>query len=414
MIKRDLVILGGGSAGMSAAIEARKQGIESILIIEKEDCLGGILNQCIHSGFGLVEFNEELTGPEFLTRFVDQVNELGIEYKLGATVTNISSDKVVTYFSKEDGKVEVEAKAIIFTMGCYERSAGQIELGGKRISGVITAGSAQKYLNIYGYLVGKEIVILGSGDIGLIMARRMTLEGAHVICVCEVMPYCNGLARNVAQCLNDFNIPLYLSTTIKEVKGKDHVESVVLVDVDIDQNQIEGTEREVKCDTLMLSVGLIPYLGLLNNLGLDYDRNGRLKVNQYLETSMDGLFAAGNVLHVHDIVDYVVEEAREAGRGAAHYLKEGISNETLYLVSFDENISYIIPHEVSSDIKDDFTLKFRVKSTLKDAYIYVFNGEEMIYKEYRTAVIPSEMVMVKIKKEKIKLPLNLKVEVRTR
>ncbi len=399
---------------MSAAIEARKQGIESILIIEKEDCLGGILNQCIHSGFGLVEFNEELTGPEFLTRFVDQVNELGIEYKLGATVTNISSDKVVTYSSREDGKVEVEAKAIIFTMGCYERSAGQIELGGKRISGVITAGSAQKYLNIYGYLVGKEIVILGSGDIGLIMARRMTLEGAHVICVCEVMPYCNGLARNVAQCLVDFNIPLYLSTTIKEVRGKDHVESVVLVDVDKDQNQIEGTEREVKCDTLMLSVGLIPYLGLLNNLGLDYDKNGRLKVNQYLETSMDGLFAAGNVLHVHDIVDYVVEEAREAGRGAALYLKEGISNDSLSPVSYDENISYIIPHQISSDIKDDFTLKFRVKSTLKDATIFVYNGDEVIYREYRTAVIPSEMVMVKIKKEKIILPLNLKVEVRTR
>ncbi len=411
MIKKDLVIIGGGSAGMGAALEARKAGITSILIIEKEDTLGGILNQCIHTGFGLIEYNEELTGPEFLTRLEDKVKENKIEYKLNSAVTDISKDKVVTYFNKEEGLKEVHAKAIIYACGCYERNAGQIELGGRRISGIITAGSAQKYLNIYGYLVGKKIVILGSGDIGLIMARRFTLEGAKVICVAELSPYCNGLNRNVVQCLNDFDIPLYLSTTVKEVKGKDHVEGVTLVSVDSSGNYIEGTEKEITCDTLCLSVGLLPYLGPLNNLSLETDKGGRISTNQYKESSLCGLFICGNALHVHDIVDYVVEEAREAARGVKLYLEKKLEKETKSKVNYDKNISYVVPQYISSPVIDDFTLKFRVKENFKDASIYLYNNDTLISKTYYTALVPSQMVMINVKKDKLSEPINLSLKI---
>ncbi len=410
----DLVIIGGGSAGLSAAIEAKKEGIDSILILEKEDSLGGILNQCIHTGFGLIEFGEELTGPEFVERFEDIVYSKGIEYRVGTTVSDISKEKEVTYFNKEEGEVVVKARAIIYSAGCYERNAGAIELGGPRLSGIITAGSAQKYLNIYGYLVGRKIVILGSGDIGLIMARRMTLEGAKVECICEVMPFCNGLNRNVVQCLNDFNIPLYLSTTIKEVKGKDHVEGVILVDVDEHQNQIPGTEREIECDTLLLSVGLVPYLGLLTKLDLKKDKRGQIEVNQYHESSLAGLFMCGNALHVHDIVDYVVEEGREAARGAATYLKDEIVDEESVPVLYDNNISYIVPQNVYPTLHGDVTLKFRVRANIPDAYVCVYNGETLVKKEYHSALIPSEMVMVTLKKEKLAQPVNLSVRIETR
>ncbi len=411
MIKKDLVIIGGGSAGMAAALQAYKEGITSILIIEKEETLGGILNQCIHTGFGLIEYNEELTGPEFLTRLEDKVKENKIEYKLNSTVTDISKDKVVTYFNKEEGLKEVHAKAIIYACGCYERNAGQIELGGRRISGIVTAGSAQKYLNIYGYLVGKRIVILGSGDIGLIMARRFTLEGAKVICVAELSPYCNGLNRNVVQCLNDFDIPLYLSTTVKEVKGKDHVEGVTLVSVDSSGNYIDGTEKEITCDTLCLSVGLLPYLGPLNNLSLETDKGGRISTNQYKESSLSGLFICGNALHVHDIVDYVVQEAREAAHGAKLYLDKKLEKESKSKVNYDQNISYIVPESISSPIRDDFTLKFRVRENFKDASIFLYNNDTLISKTYYTALVPSQMVMINVRKDKLTEPVNLSVKI---
>ncbi|MCD8209821.1 MAG: NAD(P)/FAD-dependent oxidoreductase [Coprobacillus sp.] len=410
----DLVIIGGGSAGLSSALEAKKQGIESILILEKEDKLGGILNQCIHTGFGLIEFKEELSGPEFLDRFITKIKQEGIEYRVNTTVSDITKEKVVTYFNSEEGQVSVKAKAIIYSAGCYERSAGQIELGGPRLSGIITAGSAQKYLNIYGYLVGRKIVILGSGDIGLIMARRMTLEGAKVECVCEIMPYCNGLNRNVVQCLEDFNIPLYLSTTVKEVKGKDHVESVILVDVDGHQNQILGTEREIKCDTLLLSVGLIPYVGLLEKLDLEKDKRGQISVNQYNETSLKGLFLCGNCLHVHDIVDYVVQEARSSAVGATLYLKNEIQDEESSSVIYDSNISYVIPQKVLASLLSDITLKFRVRANIRDAYVCVYNNDKLLKREYHTGLIPSEMVMTTIKKEKVKPPINLSVRIETK
>ncbi|MCD8194798.1 MAG: NAD(P)/FAD-dependent oxidoreductase [Coprobacillus sp.] len=414
MIKKDLVIIGGGSAGMGAALQANKLGIKSILIIEKEDTLGGILNQCIHTGFGLIEYKEELTGPEFLTRLEDKVKEEGIEYKLSSTVLSVSKDKVVTYSNSKEGVREVHAKAIIYAGGCYERNAGEIELGGKRISGIITAGQAQKYLNIYGYLVGKKIVILGSGDIGLIMARRFTLEGAKVICVAELSPYCNGLNRNVVQCLNDFDIPLYLSTTVKEVKGKDHVESVTLVSVDSKGTPIEGTEREIECDTLCLSVGLVPYLGPLNNLDLVKDKAGRIAVNQYKESSLPGLFICGNALHVHDIVDYVVEEAREAAKGAKAYLDNELSSQTETKITYGSNINYVVPQSVATPILTDFTLKFRVRSNLKDVSVYIYNNDTLISKTNYTALIPSQMVMINLKKDKLEEPINLSIKVEER
>ena len=260
----DLIVIGSGAAGMAAAIEAKKNGVDDILILEKDERLGGILNQCIHNGFGLTEFKEELTGPEYLQRFVDVVKELKIPYKLNAQVIDLSKDKVVTYSSKEDGLVKVQAKAIVMATGCYERNAGAIMLPGDRCSGVITAGTAQRYLNINGLMVGKRVVILGSGDIGLIMARRLTLEGAKVLCVSELMPYSAGLNRNIQQCLIDFDIPLYLSRTVSKVIGKDRLEKVVLSAVDENLQIIPGTEMEFECDTLILSVGLIPYISLLN------------------------------------------------------------------------------------------------------------------------------------------------------
>ena len=316
----DLVVIGGGSAGMASAIQAKKDGIDDILILEKDECLGGILNQCIHNGFGLTEFKEELTGPEYVTRFVDEVKALDIPYKLNAQVTDITSDKKVTYSSKEDGLVTVQAKAIVVATGCFERTAGQIQIPGDRCSGIITAGTAQKYLNIHGFMCGKKIVILGSGDIGLIMARRLTLEGAKVICVSEIMPYSNGLNRNIAQCLDDYNIPLYLSRSVSKVIGKDRLEKVILSAVDEKMQFVPGTEMEIECDTLILSVGLIPYVSLLKYINCPISSTKGAVVNEHMETMIDGIFSAGNCLHVHDVVDFVTDEGRLAGHGAALYL----------------------------------------------------------------------------------------------
>ena len=382
----DLVIIGSGAAGMAAAIEAKKNGIDDLLILEKDERLGGILNQCIHNGFGLTEFKEELTGPEYLQRFVDQVIELGIPYKLNAQVTDLSKDKVVTYSSKEDGLVKLQAKAIIMATGCYERNAGAIMLPGDRPSGVITAGTAQRYLNINGLMVGKRVVILGSGDIGLIMARRLTLEGAKVLCVSEIMPYSNGLNRNIQQCLIDYDIPLYLSRTVSKVVGKDRLEKVVLSAVDENLHIIPGTEMEFECDTLILSVGLIPYVSLLN----------------YIDCPISGIFTCGNCLHVHDVVDFVSQEARLAGQSAALYLKNQINNnEDRIKIKAGNNISYVLPQFVLKNSVNDLTFKFRVRKPLKDQVVFIRSGETVLAKFVKSALIPSEMVMVNLSKDKL-------------
>ncbi len=400
MLNRDLVIIGGGSAGMAAAVKAHELGVKDILILEKNNYLGGILNQCIHNGFGLHEFKEELTGPEFMTRFSDQVNALGIEYRLNSNVINVSNDKVVTYSNKEEGVVEVKAKAIILTAGCYERNAGAIQIAGDRPSGIYTAGQAQLYLNCYGYLVGKKVFILGSGDIGLIMARRMTLEGAKVLGVAELMPYSAGLNRNIVQCLQDFNIPLYLSHTVKEVKGKKHLEKVVIAKVDDHMKFIPGTEMEFDVDTLLLSVGLIPNVDLFNELPLSFSKTRGAKVNQAMETEIPGIFSAGNVLHVHDLVDYVVSEAKEAAIGAKLYLDGKLTHKGhKYDVIPGNGVGYVVPQVVYiDDASDSISFKFRVAHPFKDVNIYIKDGETVLKKIFKPAIIPSEMEIVNIPK----------------
>ena len=400
MRKVDLLIIGGGSAGMAAAIKAYDEGIKDILILEKGEFLGGILNQCIHNGFGLHEFKEELTGPEFLTRFVNQVEERHIPYKLNSYVTSLTKDKVVTYVNSSEGAVQIEAKAIIMAAGCLERSAGAIGIPGERPAGVITAGQAQLYLNEYGYLVGKKVFILGSGDIGLIMARRMTLEGAKVLGVAELMPYSNGLNRNIQQCLIDFNIPLYLSHTVTNIIGKDKLEAIEISKVDDKLQPIKGTEQRFDVDTLMLSVGLLPNNALLNNIGIPQSRSRGSCVNEHMETEVEGIFSCGNVLHVHDLVDYVVEEGRLAGLGAATYLK-GKLNKGEHGISTiaGDGIGYVVPSTIDLDnAMDSIEIKFRVRKPSKNVYIEYSCDGNVIKKVYKMAIIPSEMEIYKLDK----------------
>ena len=399
----DLVVIGSGAAGMAAAIEAKKNGVDDILILEKDERLGGILNQCIHNGFGLTEFKEELTGPEYLQRFVEQVKELKIPYKLNSQVIDLSKDKVVTYSNKEDGLVKLQAKAIVMATGCYERNAGAIMLPGDRCSGVITAGTAQRYLNINGLMVGKRVVILGSGDIGLIMARRLTLEGAKVLCVSELMPYSAGLNRNIQQCLIDFDIPLYLSRTVSKVIGKNgRLEKVILSAVDDKLQIIPGTEMEFECDTLILSVGLIPYISLLNYIDCPTSSTRGAVVNQYMETMVDGIFTAGNCLHVHDVVDFVSDEARLAGRSAALYLQNKINNkENRINIKPGNGLSYVLPQFILENSLEDVVIKFRVRRPVQDQIVWIKSGETVIMKQIKPVMIPSEMVMIKIAKDKL-------------
>ncbi len=403
MAKRDLVIIGGGSAGMAAAISAYDAGIRDILILERGNMLGGILNQCIHNGFGLQYFKEELTGPEFLTRFANEVKARGIEYKLGANVLSISKEKVVSYVCQEDGAVDVEAKAIIMAAGCYERSSGAIGIPGERPAGVITAGQAQLYLNEYGYLVGKKVFILGSGDIGLIMARRMTLEGAKVLGVAELMPYSNGLNRNIQQCLIDFDIPLYLSHTVSKVIGKGKLEAIEISQVDEKLQPIPGTEKRFEVDTLLLSIGLIPNNDLLDKMGIPTSSTRGSEVNDNLETAIPGVFSCGNVLHVHDLVDYVVEEGRVAGLGAAKYLKGELKPSTAIMPTKPgDGIGYVVPARVELDNCDEsVTVKFRVRKPRKNVYIVYSQGETIVKRVLKTAIIPSEMEITRLPKDKL-------------
>ncbi|MBO7614593.1 MAG: FAD-dependent oxidoreductase [Bacilli bacterium] len=398
----DLVVIGGGSAGMAAALQARKEGIQDILILEKEDSLGGILTQCIHNGFGLTEFKEELTGPEYLQRFVDQVVEEKIPYECGAQVLDLSRDKVITY--SKDGKFEtLQAKAIVMATGCYERSAGAIQTPGDRCSGIITAGAAQKYCNIKGYMVGKRVVILGSGDIGLIMARRLTLEGAKVICVSEIMPYSAGLNRNIQQCLKDYDIPLYLSRSVSRTIGKDRLEKVILSAVDEKMSFIPGTEMEIECDTLVLSVGLIPYISLLNNIDCPTSSTKGAVVNNYMETMIDGIFSCGNCLHVHDVVDFVTDEGRTAGHGAALYLQNKIHKENDVNTVAGNGVSYVVPQFINKNAEENVTLKLRVRTPLKDQWVLIKSGGNVIQKVFKSAVIPSEMLLLTLSKDKLSL-----------
>lgn len=413
MISKDLIVVGGGSAGLASAISAFDNGIKDILILERNGELGGILNQCIHPGFGLHHFHEELTGPEYARKYIDELDARKIDYFLNTQVISISSDKIVTFINK-DGVQSIKAKAIIFAAGCNERTRGQISTPGYRPKGVYTAGLAQRYLNIEGRLVGKKVYILGSGDIGLIMARRMTLEGAQVLGVSEIMPYSNGLKRNIAQCLNDFNIPLRLSNTVTKIYGKDRLEGIEISDVDANLQPIKGTEKYIECDTLLLSVGLYPFNSLLKEAGcaVNKENKGSL-VDQNLETSIEGIFSTGNVLHVHDLVDFVSEESERAGVNAAKYIlgKRGKTINQIE-VTHTQNIAYVIPSliNVRSD-KEDIIFSFRVKKNIKKAQIIFKSPAKTLYYSVKTNLMPAEMIKIKVKELELNGYDKLSIEV---
>ena len=390
----DLVIVGGGPAGLAAATAAYDAGVRDLVILEREETLGGILNQCIHNGFGLHTFKEELTGPEYAARFESLVYERGIDYKLGATVINVSADKVVTYVSESEGLAKISAKAIVLTCGCRERPRGGINIAGARAAGIFSAGTAQKLVNIQGLMPGKQVVILGSGDIGLIMARRMTFEGAKVKAVVELMPYSSGLNRNIVQCLNDFDIPLKFSQTVVDIKETNvRVSSVVIAQVDEKLNPILSTAEEIPCDTLLLSVGLLPENELAGYAGVELSpiTNGAV-VDDQMMTSVDGIFECGNVLHVHDLVDYVSEESAHAGRCAANYVLQG-AQKCEYLPTVGTNgVRYVVPQKIRKDDNyEQISLRMRVANAFKKVEIAVLLDGEKIVSRKKPIVTPGEM-----------------------
>ncbi|MBR0424968.1 MAG: FAD-dependent oxidoreductase [Clostridia bacterium] len=397
-MKHDLIILGGGPAGLAAAIAAYDAGLKDILIVERDKELGGILNQCIHNGFGLHTFSEELTGPEYAARFIEGVKAREIPYLLNTMALHVSRDKMVTLINRTDGIQTVEAKAIIFAMGCRERSRGALNIPGYRPAGIYSAGTAQRLVNIEGFLPGREVVILGSGDIGLIMARRLTLEGAKVKVVAELMPYSGGLKRNIVQCLDDYGIPLKLSHTVVDIRGKKRVEGVTIAAVDANNRPIPGTEEDYTCDTLLLSCGLIPENELSREMGVAINpvTNGPT-VNESLETSIPGVFAAGNVLHVHDLVDFVSEEAAAAGRAAAAYVRQGDAKRHEIPVRFEGGVRYTVPSTIDpSFVQDAVTVRFRVGSVMKNRIVSVWMDGERAQKKRRQIMAPGEMEEIKL------------------
>ena len=400
-MKRDIVIIGGGPAGLAAAEAAVQAGARDVLILERDTRLGGILNQCIHNGFGLHTFKEELTGPEYAARFEARVRALQIEYKLGTMVLSISPKKTVTAVSREEGLVTIEAKAVILAMGCRERARGALNIPGFRPAGIFSAGTAQRLVNMEGYMPGREVVILGSGDIGLIMARRMTLEGAKVRVVAELQPYSGGLKRNIVQCLDDYGIPLKLSHTVTEIHGKERVTGVTISAVDENLKPIPGTEEFYSCDTLLLSVGLIPENELSTGAGVALSRvtNGPV-VNESLETNVPGIFACGNVLHVHDLVDYVSEEASAAGRAAAIYLQQGEQREDKAIhINASGGVRYTVPSIIRpAHMPETLTVRFRVDNIYKNRFVSVYFGDTRVQHRKKTVLAPGEMEQIVLKR----------------
>ena len=406
MISYDIVIVGGGPAGLAAAASAKEAGTDSILIIERDRELGGILNQCIHNGFGLHTFKEELTGPEYANRFIEKVLGLGIEYRLDTMVMDISADKVVTAMNRADGMFQIKAKAVILAMGCRERPRGALNIPGYRPAGIYSAGTAQRLVNMEGYMPGREVVILGSGDIGLIMARRMTFEGAIVKVVAELMPFSGGLKRNIVQCLDDYGIPLKLSHTVIDIEGKERVSAVTIAKVGPDMKPIPGTEERYTCDTLLLSTGLIPENELSRGAGVEINPvTSGPAVNEILETSIPGVFACGNVLHVHDLVDYVSEESSRAGANAAAYVQNGCRDSKegtdIKLVATD-GARYTVPGTVNiSRMDDNLTVRFRVGAVFKDSYVSVYFDDERVQHRKKRIMAPGEMEQIIIQKKKL-------------
>ena len=388
------VVIGGGCGGLAAAAKLKQEGLKDVVLIEKDAELGGVLNQCIHNGFGLTTFKEQLSGPSFAERYEDQVREAGVEVKLNTMVTHMSSDKIIEYVNREEGYQKLQADIIILSVGCYERSRGALAISGQRPTGVYTAGQAQKYLNIDGYMVGKRVFILGSGDIGLIMARRMSLEGAKVLGVAELMPYSNGLPRNMKQCLDDFGIPLYLSHTVTDVYGEDRLEKIELAKVDENRNPIPGSEMYFDVDTLLLSVGLIPENSLAEEVGIAMDMITRGPVvDENYMTSVPGIFACGNGLHVHDLADFVTKQAGEAALGALRYLK-GTSSKYCD-VKAGNLIGYVVPAKLHREnLPKTVTLYFRVRKPLTDVTIEISKGDKVIRSIHKDHMIPSEMEQV--------------------